>query len=68
MQTTQHEDDGLVTIPDAMALLSISRSKLYLLFGAGVIDSVHIGKSRRIKRSVLAAYINSLPTGAASAG
>ena len=38
----------LLTPEEAAAALGICRSKLYELLQAGVIESVHIGASRRI--------------------
>lgn len=48
--------------PDAAATwLSISRSALYPLLLSGEIESVKIGKSRRITIQALEAYVERLP-------
>lgn len=41
----------LLTVPEAGAALSISRSKVYELLESGSIPSVYIGRSRRIRVS-----------------
>jgi excisionase family DNA binding protein len=50
----------LLTVPDAAAALSISRSKLYELLTAGLVPSVRIDGSRRIPLQALEAYVASL--------
>ncbi len=50
----------LLTVPDAAAALSISRSKLYELLAAGLVRSVRIDGSRRIPLQALEAYVESL--------
>ena len=50
----------LLTVPDAAAVLSISRSKLYELLAAGLVRSVRIDGSRRIPFQALEAYVASL--------
>lgn len=45
---------------DAAKILSISRSQLYLLLKAGDLESVQIGRSRRISQGQLIRYINKL--------
>ena len=50
----------LLTVPDAAAALSISRSKLYELLAAGLIRSVRIDGSRRIPLLALETYVESL--------
>ncbi len=42
---------------EAARKLAISRATLYTLLAAGEIESVKIGKSRRIPDSALAAYV-----------
>lgn len=41
-------DEGLVTIPEAVDFLRISRTALYELMERGRLDYVKIGRSRRI--------------------
>ena len=43
-------EDGLVSIDDAMAFLSVSRSTLYELMERGLLPWSKIGRSRRIPR------------------
>jgi excisionase family DNA binding protein len=50
----------LLTVPDAAAALSISRSKLYELLAAGLVRSVRIDGSRRIPLQALESYVESL--------
>ncbi len=50
----------LLTVPEAAAMLAISRSKLYELLAAGLIRSVHIDGSRRVPVEALEIYIASL--------
>jgi len=50
----------LLTIGQAAQELSLSRSKIYELLGAGEIRSVRIGRSRRIPRQYLIDYVTGL--------
>ncbi|MCK9932557.1 helix-turn-helix domain-containing protein [Frankia sp. Mgl5] len=50
----------LVTPAEAAEILALSRSTVYELLAAGVIESVHVGRSRRIPRAALDAYVNRL--------
>jgi excisionase family DNA binding protein len=50
----------LYTPVEAAGALGISRSTLYVMLASGDIPSVRIGTSRRIRRSALDAYIDSL--------
>ena len=50
----------LLTVPEAAEALAISRSKLYELLAAGVVDSIRIDRSRRIPLSALEVYISKL--------
>jgi excisionase family DNA binding protein len=47
----------LLTVESTAAWLEISRSSAYELILGGVIDSVKIGKSRRIPVSAIRAYV-----------
>lgn len=55
----QPEERGslLVTVPDAAALLAVSRSKMYEVIGEGNIATVEIGRARRVWVRDLLAYI-----------
>ena len=48
MITDQPIKQGLSSIPDAAAFLSISRGKLYMMLNSGEIPSNRFGKSVRI--------------------
>ena len=50
----------LLTPEEASAALGICRSKLYELLRAGVIESVHIGTSRRIPVVAMTEYVERL--------
>jgi excisionase family DNA binding protein len=50
----------LLTIPDAARRLGIGRSTLYELIAAGAIETVRIGRARRIPVTALAAFVESL--------
>jgi excisionase family DNA binding protein len=50
----------LLTVTEAASLLSLGRSKTYELVRAGVIPSVRITGSRRIKASELRVYVAGL--------
>lgn len=47
----------LLTVTEAAAALSISRSKLYELLAAGLVRSVRIDGSRRVPFQALEAYV-----------
>lgn len=52
----------LLTIPQAAAELTISRSRLYELIAQGEIRSVHIGALHRIEPAALREYVAALDT------
>jgi excisionase family DNA binding protein len=58
--TTAPHTPLLYTLPEAAALLRISRTKLYELLTTNQIESVHIGRSRKIPAAALDAYVRSL--------
>ncbi|GAA4618414.1 hypothetical protein GCM10023195_82750 [Actinoallomurus liliacearum] len=60
--TTAPDTPLLYTLPEAAALLRISRTKLYELLAANEIESVYIGRSRKIPAAALDAYVNRLRT------
>lgn len=61
--TSIQPDTPLIyTIPEAAHVLRISRTKLYELLTTGQIESIHIGRSRKIPADALHAYINRLRT------
>ena len=59
-QTTQIEDThpAMLTITEAAQRLSIGRSMLYELMASGTIESVHIGRLRRIPVDCLADFVD----------
>ena len=48
------------TIYEAASALRISRTKIYELLDSGEIESIHIGRGRKIPADALRAYINRL--------
>lgn len=46
-------EDGLVSVTNAMAFLSVGRSTLYELMDKGVLPYAKIGRSRRIPKRAL---------------
>jgi excisionase family DNA binding protein len=50
----------LYTIPEAATALRVSRTKLYELLDSGEIESIHIGRSRKIPAEALRTYIDRL--------
>lgn len=54
------EEKLLYSIEEASRLLSMSRAQVYRLIDACQIGSVKIGRSRRISRSQLDAFVRSL--------
>lgn len=44
----------LLTVPEAAGRLSIGRSLLYELLAAGEVESIHVGRLRRIPAEALA--------------
>lgn len=50
----------LLTVEQAAKELQIARRRIYELTAAGVLPSVKIGKSRRIRSTDLAAYVEQL--------
>lgn len=50
----------LYTLPEAAAALRISRTKLYELLDSQEIESIHIGRSRKIPAEALRMYVERL--------
>jgi excisionase family DNA binding protein len=50
----------LYTIPEAATALRISRTKLYELLDSGDVESVYIGRSRKIPAEALRIFIENL--------
>jgi excisionase family DNA binding protein len=53
----------LLTPEQAAAELQIARRRVFVLISDGILPSIKIGKSRRISRAALAAYVASLENG-----
>ena len=54
-------DEGprlMLTIPEAARRLSIGRSTIYELLASGALESVHIGRLRRIPVDCLAEFVD----------
>ena len=52
----------LYTVEDAADALRLSRSKVYEEMAAGRLESVKVGRSRRIPRGAIVAYVDRLRT------
>ena len=55
------KDRLLYRIPEVVAILNISRSKVYELLRTGTLPSVHIDRTRLVRHEDLVAYVESLP-------
>jgi excisionase family DNA binding protein len=59
--TNPNRDEPLLyTIPEAATALRISRTKLYELLDSGDVESVYIGRSRKIPAEALRIYVSRL--------
>ena len=56
--TFQADDRLLLTVVEAARRLEISRSLLYELIAVGEIESIHVGRLRRIPADALTDYVN----------
>jgi len=54
------DDKLLYRVPEVATYLSISRSKVYELLKSGELPSVHIDRSRLVRKSDLEGYVDSL--------
>jgi excisionase family DNA binding protein len=59
------EVDGrrLLTVLDAASFLSISRGAVYHLLERGVLNSIHIGRARRIPLAELRRFVDEMAGG-----
>lgn len=55
-----NDDVLLVTVPDAMAALSLSRCQVYDLIRSRRLVSVKVGRSRRVPAAALRDYVAQL--------
>jgi excisionase family DNA binding protein len=60
----QPEEPLAYTVPHAARALDISARKAWELVHSGVIESIKIGRSRRVTRRALEAYVDSLRSAA----
>ncbi len=67
MLTTSTSDQLLYKPEPAAAALDIGRSKLFELIASGQIETVQIGRARRIPRQALEDYVARLRQGSTSA-
>ena len=56
--TVEADDRLLLTVSDAARRLEISRSLFYELLAAGEIESIHVGRLRRVPAAALADYVD----------
>lgn len=56
--TIQADDRLLLTVVEAARRLEISRSLLYELLATGEIQSIHVGRLRRIPADALSEYVS----------
>jgi excisionase family DNA binding protein len=54
------QNPDLLTVPDVMARMQLSRHAVYTLIRSRALASVTIGRSRRIPTSALTAYLHDL--------
>jgi excisionase family DNA binding protein len=54
------DDKLLYRVPEVATYLSVSRSKVYELLKSGELPSVHIDRSRLVRKSDLEVYVDSL--------
>jgi excisionase family DNA binding protein len=58
-----HTGRALLTVEEAAHWLSVGRTTMYALIGAGAIDSVKVGRLRRVPADALTGYVSRLGTG-----
>lgn len=56
--TTRAELPQVLTVPEVMAALRLSRFKVYDLIRSGALPSITIGRARRVPAASLAQYIS----------
>lgn len=69
MTTPHWANDGtrLLRVDEAAMYLAVSRSRMYEMLAAREVESVSIGRSRRVPLAALEDYVNSLRNSAADA-
>jgi len=53
----EHDDRLLLTVVDAARRLGIGRSLMYELLDAGQIESIHVGRLRKVPVEALTEYV-----------
>ncbi len=59
-------DQVLLTVDEAAEALSLSRTKVYELIAGGALDSVTVGRCRRLRPEALVAFVEELARDAQS--
>ena len=57
---------GMFTVPEAAARMSLGKRTVWRMVADGTLESVKLGRSRRIPRQAVADYIASLRAGSGS--
>lgn len=65
--TFQEDERRVFSVPEAAAVLGISRSKLYEFIAAGEIRTIHIGRLCKITAEGIDEFLASRPAGPAAA-
>jgi excisionase family DNA binding protein len=60
-------DRVLLTIPEVAEATALGRSKVYELVAAGKIESVQIGRARRVPRDAVERFVDGLRAGGGAA-
>ena len=63
--TSDDRPDALLTAEDLMRILQLSRAHVYGMLASGEIQSILIGRLRRVTRAGLEAFIAARTTGVA---
>jgi excisionase family DNA binding protein len=58
-----HSGRALLTVEEAARRLSVGRTTMYALIGAGAIKSVKVGRLRRVPADALTGYVARLGAG-----
>jgi excisionase family DNA binding protein len=64
--TIESDEKLLLTVVEAAHRLGIGRTLMYELIGSGQIDSVHVGRLRKVPVEALARFVELRRTGSAS--
>ena len=58
--TIESRDKRLFTVPQTQAMLELGRTRMWALIASGEIESVRIGRSRRIPVEAIDRYVEGL--------